>query len=138
MTSREQVIETLADFARATDARDWSTLAGLLDVDARGYGETGSEKIVASMRHHLGGVGFTQHLLGNHRVSFLDDTTARAFTYGRVMHIGAGPMEGHTLEVYGEYDDKLTLRDGRWILTRRWFDVQHSIGDWAVLRPADD
>lgn len=137
MTPREQVLEALADFARATDARDWVSLRGLLVDDARGYGTDGAEHIVASMRAHLGGVGPTQHLLGNHRVTFLDDVTARVFTYGRVMHLGAGPMEGRTLEVFGEYDDKFTLVGNRWKITRRWFEVQFHLGDWAVLRPAD-
>lgn len=138
ITPREQVIETLADFARATDARDWSTLHGLLDLDARGYGVTGATQIVAQMTAHLGGVGFTQHLLSNHRVTFTDEQTARAFSYGRIMHVGTGPFEGQTLEIYGEYDDKLARRhDGRWVLTRRWFDIQHSVGDRALLRPAD-
>ncbi|WP_235736565.1 hypothetical protein [Nocardioides alcanivorans] len=41
MTPREQVLETLADFARATDARDWVTLQAMLHPESVGYGQEG-------------------------------------------------------------------------------------------------
>lgn len=137
MSAREQIIERLGDLARATDARDWETIRSILAEDARGYGSDGPDQIIANMRAHLDGCGFTQHLLGNHRITLLDENTARAFSYGRIMHVGVGDKEGITLEVYGEYDDKFVRVDGGWRLSRRWFDVQHWVGDWSILRSAD-
>lgn len=149
MTPREQIIETLADFARATDARDLVTLQAMLHPEGTAYGETTIDAVMRSFRDNLGGVGPTQHLLGNHRITFVDDDTARAYTYARIMHVGAGPMAGKTLELFGEYDD-LVVRSSDdhpagtgpgsgtgWLLKRRRLEIHHAIGDWAVLRPAD-
>lgn len=136
MSARVEVLESVADFARATDARDWVTLRGLLLDDVRGYGTDGAEQVIAQMRTHLDGCGPTQHLLGNQRVSFTDETKARVWSYGRIMHIGAGEKTGKTLELFGEYDDTWTLLDGRWLLAHRALDITISLGDWGVLRPA--
>ncbi|WP_110208814.1 nuclear transport factor 2 family protein [Nocardioides daejeonensis] len=152
MTPREQVLETLADFARATDARDIATVRGMLHPECKAYGSTGVEAVLRGFRDNLGGVGPTQHLLGNHRVSFLDEHTARVYTYARIMHVGAGPKEGATLELFGEYDDLLVRAHhtgpgelasaagssgSGWLIKRRRLEIHHTIGDWDVLRPAD-
>ena len=65
---RTTLVELLADFAAATDARAWETIAALLTEDAYAYGAQGPVAVVERMQDHLGGVGPTQHLLGNHRV----------------------------------------------------------------------
>lgn len=132
---RTAVVETLAAFAAATDARDWQTIASLLTEDAVAYGVRGPAAIVERMRAHLGGVGPTQHLLGNHRVDVSGDQ-ARSLTYARVHHVGAGPMTGSSYECMGEYDDLWVRTDAGWRITRRTFEIQISIGDFAVLRPA--
>lgn len=146
---REQILESLADFARATDARDLVTVRSMLHPECVAYGEEGVDAVVATFRANLGGVGPTQHLLGNHRITFLDDATARAYSYARIMHIGAGPMEGSTLELFGEYDDLFVRASDSdpagtgpgslsgWLLKRRRLEIHHAIGDWAVLRPAN-
>ena len=126
----------LADFAAATDGRQWDVIRALLTPDAHGYGvDGGPEAIVARMQAHLGGVGATQHLLGNHRVQVESDT-ARTLTYARVHHVGAGPMSGSFYECLGEYDDRWARTAQGWQITRRSFEIQISLGDFAVLRPA--
>ncbi len=135
MTPREAVLEAVATFAAATDARDWEALRTMLTDDAGAYGERGADRVVATMRAHLGGVGPTQHLLGNHRVDRPDEDTARVLSYGRVHHVGAGPSAGDFYECLGEYDDTWVRREGRWLLARRWFDIRISLGDFSVLRP---
>ncbi|CAM3268057.1 nuclear transport factor 2 family protein [Nocardioides dubius] len=136
MSARYEVLEAVADFARSTDARDWVTLRGLLADDARGYGTDGAEQVIAQMRTHLDGCGPTQHLLGNHRVSFASEEKARVWSYGRVMHIGAGDKTGQTLELFGEYDDTWVRQAKGWVLHRRAFEISISLGDWGVLRKA--
>lgn len=137
MTSdRELILEQLGRMARAIDSRDWPTIRSMYTEDAWAYGQSGAADIVATMQAHLGGVGPTQHLLGNHRVTITGDT-ARSLSYARVYHVGAGPMVGRFFEVMGEYDDHWTRRDGHWLLTRRWFEMEIQLGDIAVLRPAD-
>ncbi|WP_235736566.1 nuclear transport factor 2 family protein [Nocardioides alcanivorans] len=98
-----------------------------------------------SFHHHLGRTGTTQHLLGNHRVSFVDDDTARVYSYARIMHIGIDDQEGKSLELFGEYDDLLVRRSADdpagtgsgsqsgWLLKRRRLEIHHSIGDWNVI-----
>lgn len=132
---RTVLVELLAELAAATDARDWDAIATLLTPDCEAYGARGPEAAVRRMQDHLGGVGPTQHLLGNHRVTVTGDT-ARTLTYGRVHHVGAGPMEGTCYECLGEYDDRWVRTDTGWRLAHRWFEIRISFGDRAVLRPA--
>lgn len=132
---RVRVVELLADFAAATDARDWATIAGLLTEDCVAYGARGPAAVVARMRASLDGVGPSQHLLGNHRVR-LDADDARVLTYGRVHHVGAGPMAGAFYECLGEYDDRLVRTADGWRISRRRFGIRIELGDVAVLRPA--
>lgn len=132
---RAALVELLADFAAATDARDWATIASLLTDDCVAYGARGPAAVVDRMQAHLGGVGPSQHLLGNHRVR-VDSDGARTLTYGRVHHVGAGPMTGAFYECLGEYDDSWRRTASGWRLTRRHFEIRISLGDVAVLRPA--
>lgn len=135
MTDREQIIERLATLAAAIDARDYDLIAATFAEDATGYGAQGREAIVANMQAHLGGVGATQHLLGNHRIT-VEGETAHSLTYARVHHVGAGPMAGSFYECLGEYDDRWVRAEGTWLLTHRWFEIRVSLGDFSVLRPA--
>jgi ketosteroid isomerase-like protein len=132
---RTALVELLADFAAATDARDWSTIAALLTDDAVAYGARGPAAVVEKMQGALGGVGPSQHLLGNHRVT-VDGDTAHTRTYGRVHHVGAGPMAGSFYECLGDYDDHWRRTSSGWRLARRHFEIRISLGDIAVLRPA--
>lgn len=132
---RTILVELLAEFAAATDARDWEAIASLLTDDAVGYGARGPAAVVQRMQDHLGGVGPTQHLLGNHRVRVEGDE-ARTFTCARVHHVGAGPLTGSFYECLGEYDDRWVRTLAGWRIRRRSFEIRISLGDWAVLRPA--
>ncbi|MDF1604101.1 nuclear transport factor 2 family protein [Nocardioides sp. YIM 152315] len=132
---RTAIVELLAEFAAATDTRDWETIASLLTDDCVAYGARGPEAVVRRMQDHLGGVGPTQHLLGDHRVSVAEHE-ARSLTYGRVHHQGAGPMSGSFFECMGDYDDRWVRTDAGWRIARRWFEIRISLGDVAVLRPA--
>lgn len=137
MTDRTTIITLLADFASATDARDWDAIAGMLTDDCVAYSARGPEAVVRRMQDHLGGVGPTQHLLGNHRVTVSDDS-AHSLSYARVHHVGAGAMAGAFYECLGEYDDHWVRIAGGWRLSRRSFDIRISLGDLAVLRPAQE
>lgn len=132
---RTALFELLADFAAATDARDWTTIAALLTDDAVAYGARGPSAVVERMRDHLGGVGPSQHLLGNHRVE-VDGDTAHTRAYGRIHHVGAGPMAGLFYECLGDYDDHWRRTSSGWRLARRHFEIRISLGDVGVLRPA--
>jgi ketosteroid isomerase-like protein len=129
------VVEALARFAAATDERDWDTIAASLTEDCMAYGVVGPAAVVRRMQDHLGGVGPTQHLLGNHRVTVNGDR-AHSLTYGRVHHVGAGVMAGSFYECLGEYDDRWVRTTTGWRINRRVFEIRISLGDFTVLRPA--
>lgn len=133
--ARTALVELLAAFAAATDARDWETIASLLTDDAVAYGARGPAAVVERMQAHLGGVGSTQHLLGNHR-THVDGDEARTLTYGRVHHVGAGPKVGSYYECLGDYDDRWVRSAGSWRISRRHFEIRIALGDPTVLRPA--
>lgn len=136
MTDRDEILETLADVAAALDSRDWAALRSHFTEDTHAYGVRGADALVAQTQAFLGGVGPSQHLLGNHRVQ-VDGDTARSLTYGRVLHQGAGPMAGSSYECLGEYDDHWVRTTAGWRIARRWFRIDLEVGDPAVLRPAD-
>jgi ketosteroid isomerase-like protein len=132
---RTTLVELLADFASATDSRDWETIASLLTDDVVAYSAHGPAAVIDRMQAHLGGVGPTQHLLGNHRVHVVGDE-ARILTYGRVHHVGAGPRAGCFYECLGEYDDRWVRTSDGWRLDRRRFEIRIALGDVNVLSPA--
>jgi hypothetical protein len=135
-TDRDEIVEALAEIAAALDARDWGTVRARFTADTHAYGVHGQDALIEQMQAHLGGVGPTQHLLGNHRVVVNGDS-ARSLTYGRIHHVGAGPMEGRSYECMGEYDDEWVRTSAGWRICRRWFDIRIEIGDFSVLRPAE-
>ena len=71
------------------------------------------------------------------RRTTVDRDTARSLSYGRIHHVGAGSMTGSSYECMGEYDDHWVRTDDGWRISRRWFEIRISIGDFEVLRPAD-
>lgn len=131
---REQIVEALAQLAAALDRRDWESVAAAFLPDARAYGGSGVDEVLAVVQAHLGGCGPSQHLLGNHRVTVSGDV-ARSLTYGRVYHFGAGPMTGSFFECFGEYDDHWVRTVAGWRISQRVFDMRGQIGDFGVLRP---
>jgi hypothetical protein len=135
-SDRDEIVEALAEIAAALDDRDWGTVRARFTADTHAYGVHGPDALVEQLQAHLGGVGPTQHLLGNHRVSVNGDG-ARSLTYGRIHHVGAGPMAGSSYECLGEYDDEWVRTSAGWRICRRWFDIRIEIGDAAVLRPAE-
>lgn len=142
MTPREEVLEALASFASRTDSRDWDGLRDMLTDDAQAYGADGGDATITRMQDFLGGVGPSQHLLGNHRITFdgnpgIDGTRASSQAYGRIHHVGAGAMTGSSYECLGEYSDTWVRSQGRWLLAQRWFAIKIEIGEIAVLGPAE-
>jgi hypothetical protein len=132
---RRQLIDALHQLQRAIDSKDWAGIRATFSEDGTGYGASDLDATLATMQSYLGGVGPTQHLLGNHHVEVEGDAaTTRA--YARVHHVGAGVKEGAFVECLGEYVDRWVRRPDGWRLTHRTFAVHHWIGDRDVLRPA--
>lgn len=131
---RAGVVEAVARLASAIDGREWATVRAVMQPEVRAYGAEGRGRVIAKMRAHLDGVGATQHLVGNHRVD-LRGQEAQCRSYGRIHHVGAGPMTGRFYECMGEYDDTWLYTQSGWLLHRRSFEIRISWGDPEVLRP---
>lgn len=132
---RLHLLSSLHRLQRAIDAKDWAGIRAVFSDDGCGYGAADLDATLATMQAHLGGVGPTQHLLGNEHVE-VDEDRATTRAYARVHHVGAGPKEGAFVECLGEYTDRWVRSDAGWRLSHRVFAVHHWIGDQAVLRPA--
>ncbi len=132
---RDEVLEASAALSAAIDERDWAGLRSLMVPEVRAYGARGVDAVICVMQAHLGGVGATQHLLGNHRVT-MGAESANVLSYGRIHHVGAGPMSGQSYECMGEYTDTWVRTAEGWLLARRWFEIKIEVGQRAVLRPA--
>lgn len=140
---RDAIVEVVNRYTYGLDERDWTLLDHVFAPDAVGrYGGSesalleGRETIVAAIRSFLDGCGPTQHLLGNHVVKIQGDE-ASAWCKARVYHYGAGERASLTpYECFGVYSDRLIRTAEGWRITDRSFDVQHEVGDIAILQPA--
>uniref|UniRef100_A0AAU3GYT7 Nuclear transport factor 2 family protein n=1 Tax=Streptomyces sp. NBC_01401 TaxID=2903854 RepID=A0AAU3GYT7_9ACTN len=137
LEDRVAVLDRLHRLQAAIDTRDWNSIRNTFTTGGTGYGRTGVDAILAVMQDHLGGCGPTQHLLGNTRV-VIEGDRAQSLSYARIHHVGAGSMRGRFFECMGEYDDRWVRTESGWRLSHRDFDMRIRIGDFGVLRPADD
>lgn len=132
---RTALVERLAELATAIDTRDWDAIAATLTDDCIAYSVKGPAATVRQMQDHLGGVGPTQHLLGNQRIA-IDGDVADVRMAARVYHVGAGPFAHTFYECLGDYTDQWVRIDDVWRLRRRHFAIRIEMGDFGVLRPA--
>lgn len=130
-----QIIDQLNRLAAAFDARDWGAVGDVMAPEVHAYGCDGLEAVVRdSLRHHLGGCGPSQHLLGNHQIA-IDGDRATSITKARVFHMGAGERAGRTFECFGDYHDRWARTPAGWRMTERRFDTTIVLGDFDVLQP---
>ncbi|UKD52595.1 nuclear transport factor 2 family protein [Amycolatopsis sp. FU40] len=140
ISDRDAIVEVVNRYSYSLDERDWDSLDQVFTADAVGrYGGqalNGRAAIVASIRSFLDGCGPSQHLLGNHIVE-LDGDQAIARCKARVYHYGAGERAALApYECFGVYRDRLRRTAEGWRITERFFDVRHTVGDIAILRPS--
>lgn len=136
-TAREQIERVLIRYTTAMDERNWGLLDDVFVRDAiadyRGIGRfEGLTAIKEVVRGFLDKCGPTQHLLGNLRTD-LDDQRATAQCYLQAVHAGRGDFAGRTMTVWGEYRDRLALRDEGWRIVHRELVVSHVDGDIGVV-----
>ena len=130
------LLDTLYRLQSAIDGRQWDTIAATFLPDATGYGATGIDDILSTMKAHLGGCGPTQHLIGNPVVE-VDGDRATTRCYARVHHVGSGDAEGRFFECMGDYEDHWSRTPEGWRLAHRRFEMRIRLGDFDVLRPAN-
>jgi len=137
---RFAIIAVLDRYAEVLDTRRWEGLADVftedVEMDFQSWRATGLAEVTRHVRSFLDGCGPSQHLLGNYRIE-LDGDRASSRCYVRVMHLGKGPHEGKTYEMWGEYRDELVRAPAGWRSRRRVAIPRLEQGDRTLLGPGD-
>ncbi len=132
--------QVLIGYALLCDGRDWRTIAGVFSDGASACygGRTLPDRaaILAMLRHHLGGCGPTQHLLGNLQV-WVDATTGQVTSRieVRASHRGAGEQQHLTYDCMGHYADRWEHTPDGWRIAHRTMTVALEFGSRKVLAP---
>jgi hypothetical protein len=132
------IVGGLNRMAALMDAREWDRIGEVVLPDARCYGQTGHEAIVANvLRRALGGCGPTQHLLGNYEIH-VDGDGATSRSLIRAYHLEAGGESMEEPRTYiwmGVYLDRWRLTGNGWRMSQRETETNASVGDASVLQP---
>jgi hypothetical protein len=139
---RQDIVDLCVTYTLALDARDWDRLRSVFLIDAvADYGGSGVsdgyDAIEATCRHALEPLGASQHLLGNHLVTFTD-VGAESVCYFQATHVAAaGPDEagGRIFTVAGRYDDRMVRTPRGWRISHHTVTTQWVSGDPGVLQP---
>jgi hypothetical protein len=86
------------------------------------------------LRHHLGGCGPTQHLMGNLTVK-VDPEGISSQTSVRAAHRGSGSLQHETYECMGYYKDQWQQTPEGWRIAHREMVVSLEFGSRKVLGP---
>jgi 3-phenylpropionate/cinnamic acid dioxygenase small subunit len=136
LLEQARINQVLLQYATLLDARNWTGLDEVFTADAsvnyHGVGAfEGRPAIVGVIQGFLDKCGPTQHMIGNVRVS-VDGKEASARCYLQATHAGQGSHAGKTMTVWGEYRDRLQLRQEGWRIVHRELFIQHVAGDIGV------
>jgi SnoaL-like domain len=118
MLARDEIRDLAHRYSFAADSLDYDAVAELFDpeVDNGKLGK-GREALKEHYKNLLGAMpdGAVAHLISNHQIDFVDDTTAWGMCYVRAV-AKAGE---HWTEVVACYIDDYVKRDGHWFFARR-------------------
>lgn len=135
------VAATLADYARAVDARDWSLLASCFTEDTvvsyQGFSDySGRDAVVAGCRRSLERFEETRHLLGECTVTPGGSSRSVKSTCDVIAtHLRAndnGSTSRFTLG--GVYTDILVRQGDHYLIAHRVLEVSWDSGDPATMR----
>jgi hypothetical protein len=136
LQAREAIEQLLIAFAQAQDHKTFDAMESLVtadvEADFRDNGVVvGKDNLISLQRQFLGGVGPTQHLLGNFRIK-IAGSTATSICCVRAIH--AAQVDGReiTVDLWGEYHDSLLLTDQGWRIRRR-VHLFHNSSDYKQI-----
>lgn len=131
--------QVVCRYARLCDERDWEAIGEVFSADASasygGWALPDRAAIAAMLRHHLGGCGPTQHLLGNLQVQVNGDEVSSLVAV-RAAHRGAGALSSQTYDCMGHYRDRWVHTASGWRIVHRTMTLTLELGSRQVLRPA--
>lgn len=127
----ERIRRVYCVYCDALDYKRFDNLAEVFSADCEvdyndiipGLIVNGSEAVVSSARAVLGessAVRCTHHNVGNFRID-VDGYLAKAIVRFYAIHAGAGEWQGQKFSCWGDYHDRLELREGRWQITHRTY-----------------
>jgi hypothetical protein len=130
---RWEISDLLARFGFASDLKDMSMLDEVFVSEATGnFGPAGApeglDAIKATILLVLDPLDATQHSITT-SLARRTPTGAHARTYFVAHHV----LGGEVFSVAGTYEDELTQRDGKWLLTHRTINPTWTGGNPAVL-----
>lgn len=139
-TDRNSVIDLLNRYAAALDTKDWSKLRECFTADAvcvyEGFGTFASlDEIGGICKATISPLDASQHLLGNHSVSFTDGS-AETTCYVQAQHFRMGTPGGEFFTLGGKYADLVVRFDAGWRISHRTLTTLWSTGNPAVLGDA--
>lgn len=133
IADRLAIAETLARYCRGIDRCDAQQLAAAFTPEAMidyGDGARPVADVIPGLMAGLGAMRLTQHNISN-TVMRLAGDTARAETNCVALHIIPGPEGEAEVTVGGRYLDRLTKREGRWLIAERLY-----VMDWNRTAPS--
>ena len=134
-------------YCDVVDAKDFHRLGEVFTADTHGdYSQAlgvcvvpaGLEVIFGGMHANLGihsACGATHHNVTNFRIAVEGDT-ARAKVHYIAAHADAGPLEGKSYVMWGEYADLLVRTASGWRVKDRIYALSCREGDPAIVSGA--
>lgn len=138
----QAVYDLSVRYAEGIDRRDWDgyarCFAPQIRIDFSSFSHAPAptkplsvEQWVRAVRSTIDGFVSTQHLLGNQRITFESDTTARYTAYIQAQH---WMSSDRWYLIGGWYDNEATLIDGEWRLSAVKLNQTWDAGDRGLLR----
>ena len=130
--------EVVCRYAQLCDEREWALMDQIFAANATatygGWALPDRAAILGMLRHHLGGCGPTQHLMGNLTVK-VDPEGISSQTSVRAAHRGSGSLQHETYECMGYYKDQWQQTPEGWRIAHREMVVSLEFGSRKVLGP---
>lgn len=134
LEQRRLIEETLMDYAFFVDRNDPDSLVtkvfcedGCFELGSR-HAVVGREDLRLMFARTLAAFSRTSHHLTNVRIRFTGEGTAEAQAYVYAWHVAAD--DGHRIDLWGRYHDRLRLITQGWRIANRRLSVAGTNG-WA-------
>ncbi len=132
LEQRRLIEETLMDYAFYVDRNDPQALAtkvfsedGCFELGSR-HAVVGRENLALMFARTLAAFTQTSHHLSNVRVRFTSGTTAESDAYVYAWHVAV--EDGHRIDLWGRYHDRLELTADGWRIANRRLSVAGTDG----------
>lgn len=123
LVQRQLITETLQDYCHYVDRNDPAGLAehvfcadGCFELGSR-HAVVGSEQLTLMFAKTLAPFRMTSHHLSNVKIRFTGDDTAESTAYVYAWHIADD--DGHRIDLWGRYRDRLRLTPAGWRIASR-------------------